>query len=175
MGPADEQLLSRRETDGRFAITVATNLVDSIHSDECAPVDANESSATEFDLQSLQSLTVQMHTRSDMQRHVIVMRFVEQKSIREIATELDRSEGAVKQLQFRCRIRRPRCVCDLYPAMAGCRGVSTSARFATMLSMMPYSLASSADMKRSRSTSLSICSRGRLVWRPMSSFILERR
>jgi RNA polymerase sigma-70 factor (ECF subfamily) len=29
------------------------------------------------------------------------MRFVEQKSIREIAAALDRSEGAVKQLQFR--------------------------------------------------------------------------
>jgi len=37
----------------------------------------------------------------DMQRHVIHMRFVEQKSIREIAVELDRSEGAVKQLQLR--------------------------------------------------------------------------
>jgi len=37
----------------------------------------------------------------DMQRHVIEMRFVEQKSIREIAVELDRSEGAVKQLQLR--------------------------------------------------------------------------
>ena len=35
------------------------------------------------------------------QRRVIVARFVEQKSIREIANELHRSEGAVKQLQFR--------------------------------------------------------------------------
>jgi RNA polymerase sigma-70 factor (ECF subfamily) len=35
------------------------------------------------------------------QRHVILQRFVEQKSIREIAKELQRSEGAVKQLQFR--------------------------------------------------------------------------
>lgn len=35
------------------------------------------------------------------QRSVIVRRFVEQKSIREIAQELGRSEGAVKQLQFR--------------------------------------------------------------------------
>jgi RNA polymerase sigma-70 factor (ECF subfamily) len=37
---------------------------------------------------------------SDQQR-VIVARFVEEKSIREIAQELGRSEGAVKQLQFR--------------------------------------------------------------------------
>jgi RNA polymerase sigma-70 factor, ECF subfamily len=35
------------------------------------------------------------------QRHVVFQRFVEQKSIREIAQQLGRSEGAVKQLQFR--------------------------------------------------------------------------
>jgi len=35
------------------------------------------------------------------QKHVIVRRFVEQRSIREIAQELGRSEGAVKQLQLR--------------------------------------------------------------------------
>jgi RNA polymerase sigma-70 factor (ECF subfamily) len=35
------------------------------------------------------------------QRRVIVMRFADEKSIREIAAELSRSEGAVKQLQFR--------------------------------------------------------------------------
>lgn len=35
------------------------------------------------------------------QSRVIVMRFAEQKSIREIATSLARSEGSIKQLQFR--------------------------------------------------------------------------
>jgi RNA polymerase sigma-70 factor (ECF subfamily) len=35
------------------------------------------------------------------QRRVVTMRFGEEKSIREIATEIGRSEGAVKQLQFR--------------------------------------------------------------------------
>jgi RNA polymerase sigma-70 factor (ECF subfamily) len=35
------------------------------------------------------------------QSRVIMMRFAEQKSIREIATALRRTEGAVKQLQFR--------------------------------------------------------------------------
>ncbi len=35
------------------------------------------------------------------QRQVVVMRFAEQKSIKEIAGQLGRSEGAIKQLQFR--------------------------------------------------------------------------
>ena len=35
------------------------------------------------------------------QRSVVVKRFVEQKSIRDIAVEFGRSEGAIKQLQFR--------------------------------------------------------------------------
>ena len=37
----------------------------------------------------------------EVQRRVIQMRFVEEKSIREVAAALDRSEGAVKQLQLR--------------------------------------------------------------------------
>jgi RNA polymerase sigma-70 factor (ECF subfamily) len=37
----------------------------------------------------------------DVQRQVIRMRFVEEKSTREIAAALGRSEGAVKQLQLR--------------------------------------------------------------------------
>ncbi len=35
------------------------------------------------------------------QRRVVLLRFVEQRSIREIATALQKTEGAVKQLQFR--------------------------------------------------------------------------
>ena len=42
-----------------------------------------------------------VETLPEDQRRVIVLRFGEEKSIREIAAELNRSEGAVKQLQFR--------------------------------------------------------------------------
>ena len=35
------------------------------------------------------------------QRRVLVLRFVEQKSIKEVAQEIRKTEGAVKQLQFR--------------------------------------------------------------------------
>ena len=38
---------------------------------------------------------------ADDQRRVIIMRFAEEKSIRDIAGELGRSQGAIKQLQFR--------------------------------------------------------------------------
>ena len=40
-------------------------------------------------------------TLPEDQRRVILLRFGEEKSIREIASDLNRSEGAVKQLQFR--------------------------------------------------------------------------
>jgi len=37
----------------------------------------------------------------DDQQRVVMLRFAEEKTIREIAIQLERSEGAVKQLQFR--------------------------------------------------------------------------
>jgi RNA polymerase sigma-70 factor, ECF subfamily len=40
-------------------------------------------------------------TLPDEQRRVVVLRFVEQKSIKEVAREVRKTEGAVKQLQFR--------------------------------------------------------------------------
>jgi RNA polymerase sigma-70 factor, ECF subfamily len=42
-----------------------------------------------------------VETLSDDQRRVITLRFAHQKSIAEIAKDIGRSEGAVKQLQFR--------------------------------------------------------------------------
>jgi len=40
-------------------------------------------------------------TLPEEQRRVVALRFVEQKSIKEVASEVGKSEGAVKQLQFR--------------------------------------------------------------------------
>ncbi|HJP95246.1 MAG TPA: RNA polymerase sigma factor [Pyrinomonadaceae bacterium] len=42
-----------------------------------------------------------VETLPEDQRKVIILRFGEEKSIREIASDLKRSEGAIKQLQFR--------------------------------------------------------------------------
>jgi RNA polymerase sigma-70 factor, ECF subfamily len=42
-----------------------------------------------------------VHELPEDQRKVVVRRFAEQRSIREIANEMGRSEGAIKQLQFR--------------------------------------------------------------------------
>lgn len=42
-----------------------------------------------------------VNTLAEDQRTVIAMRFAEEKSIREIAKHMGKSEGAVKQLQFR--------------------------------------------------------------------------
>jgi RNA polymerase sigma-70 factor (ECF subfamily) len=47
------------------------------------------------------SLFQLVETLSPDQQRIIEMRFVQQKSIREIASILDRTENAVKQLQFR--------------------------------------------------------------------------
>ena len=53
------------------------------------------------DIERRASLFQLVDSLPEDQRSVIVQRFVEQKSIRDIAKELDRSEGAIKQLQYR--------------------------------------------------------------------------
>jgi RNA polymerase sigma-70 factor, ECF subfamily len=42
-----------------------------------------------------------VNTLPDEQRRVVLLRFVEQKSIKDVAREVRKTEGAVKQLQFR--------------------------------------------------------------------------
>ena len=67
-------------------------------------VDNLSASSTATDLEKVERsarLFRAVDTLPEDQRRVILMRFADEKSIREIAAELERSEGAVKQLQFR--------------------------------------------------------------------------
>ena len=59
---------------------------------EPAEIDAVEKRATLFRL---------VETLPPEQRRVVVLRFAEQKSIKQVAREIRKTEGAVKQLQFR--------------------------------------------------------------------------
>jgi RNA polymerase sigma-70 factor, ECF subfamily len=64
------------------------------------PLDLPESGEHE-ELERRVSLFQLVDRLPDLQRRVIEMRFVEDKSIRDVAAALERSEGAVKQLQLR--------------------------------------------------------------------------
>jgi RNA polymerase sigma-70 factor (ECF subfamily) len=68
-------------------------------SDGPVPEDVEDSDAADIEQCALLSQLVQ--GLPEDQRRVVRLRFVEQKSIKEIASELKRTEGAVKQLQFR--------------------------------------------------------------------------
>ncbi len=65
-----------------------------------APADSPEPAAV-YETERSAMLFQLVERLPEAQFRVIHMRFVEQKSIREIAQELGRSEGAVKQLQLR--------------------------------------------------------------------------
>jgi RNA polymerase sigma-70 factor (ECF subfamily) len=65
------------------------------------PADGIEAVGVERTIERRAMLAQLVNTLPEDQRMVVVKRFVEQRSIRDIAAELGRSEGAVKQLQFR--------------------------------------------------------------------------
>ena len=65
------------------------------------PDDLGNEPADIKDMESRAALFELVESLPADQRRVISMRFVEQKTIREIAQAMRRSEGAVKQLQFR--------------------------------------------------------------------------
>jgi RNA polymerase sigma-70 factor (ECF subfamily) len=69
------------------------------HADEPAP-DVPDPRELE-DIDRRIALYQEVERLPDLQRRVIRMRFVEEKSTREVAAALNRSEGAVKQLQLR--------------------------------------------------------------------------
>jgi RNA polymerase sigma factor (sigma-70 family) len=71
---------------------------------EVAEAEVTSNTSVDSDLEQVERrarLFSAVETLPEDQRRVIVLRFGEEKSIREIAAELNRSEGAVKQLQFR--------------------------------------------------------------------------
>lgn len=67
-------------------------------------LDRSSEAGIEDDLEQVETLA-RVYRQVDQlpwdQRYVIRLRFAEEKSIREIAQQLSRSEGAIKQLQFR--------------------------------------------------------------------------
>jgi RNA polymerase sigma-70 factor, ECF subfamily len=70
--------------------------------DDPAEMDSVPASDKEFaEVERKTTLFRLVETLPDEQRRVVVLRFVEQKSIKEVARDIRKSEGAVKQLQFR--------------------------------------------------------------------------
>jgi RNA polymerase sigma-70 factor (ECF subfamily) len=69
--------------------------------DETAIEMAQASPAEIEEVERRATLFKLVDTLPDEQRRVVVLRFVDQKSIKEVAREVKKTEGAVKQLQFR--------------------------------------------------------------------------
>ena len=85
------------------------------------PGETQSATTTEPDLEQLERIA-QIYRLVDGlpwdQRYVIRMRFAEEKSIREVAQRLSRTEGAIKQLQFRA-LKNLRARLSEPPASAG--------------------------------------------------------
>jgi RNA polymerase sigma-70 factor, ECF subfamily len=70
--------------------------------DESEAIDSAQVSPVEIEeVERKATLFRLVDTLPTEQRRVVVLRFVEQKSIKEVAREIRKTEGAVKQLQFR--------------------------------------------------------------------------
>jgi RNA polymerase sigma-70 factor, ECF subfamily len=65
------------------------------------PLDAVPEAGVEQEIELHAMLSHLVETLAADQQYVILRRFVDQRSTREIAGEMKRSEGAVRQLQFR--------------------------------------------------------------------------
>jgi RNA polymerase sigma-70 factor (ECF subfamily) len=81
----------RWQRTGREAIDDEPEQIDLAH---VSPVEIEEVERRATLFRLVETLPVE-------QRRVVVLRFVEQKSIKEVAREIRKTEGAVKQLQFR--------------------------------------------------------------------------
>ncbi len=85
----------------RIAANAITDRWQKTNREQELPPDDLEDSGADAEIERRAMLFQLVDGLPDDQKLVVVRRFVEQRSIREIAKELRRSEGAVKQLQFR--------------------------------------------------------------------------
>jgi RNA polymerase sigma factor, sigma-70 family len=69
--------------------------------ENAAPADEIPDKASMVDIERRAALFQLVEALPFEQKRVLLLRFVEQKSIRDISQELRKTEGAVKQLQFR--------------------------------------------------------------------------
>jgi len=70
--------------------------------DDSGLIDSTQVSPAEIEeVERRATLFRLVNSLPDEQQRVVVLRFVEQKSIKEVAREIRKTEGAVKQLQFR--------------------------------------------------------------------------
>jgi RNA polymerase sigma-70 factor (ECF subfamily) len=81
------------------AIADAWRLSSNHNHDSASLGDLDKSNWPEIERRA--SLFQLVNSLPEDQRSVIIQRFVEQKSVRDIAKDFGRSEGAIKQLQFR--------------------------------------------------------------------------
>ena len=84
-----------------WLIRIAANAMTSHEHESDAPVPEDVEDTNEEDIEQCAALSQLVHELPEDQRRIVILRFVEQKSIKEIAQEIRRTEGAVKQLQFR--------------------------------------------------------------------------
>jgi RNA polymerase sigma-70 factor (ECF subfamily) len=87
-----------------WLIRIAANIITdrwrtSRDNDDPVPEDLEDSHAK--DIEQCAALSQLVQSLPVDQRRVVILRFIEQKSIKEIAKEMRKTEGAVKQLQFR--------------------------------------------------------------------------
>ena len=85
----------------RIAANAITDRWKQVARESDGPVPDDLADGSSEDIEQCAVLSQLVQGLPDDQRRVMVLRFVEQKSIKEIAKEIRRSEGAVKQLQFR--------------------------------------------------------------------------
>jgi len=74
------------------------------------PPESEDGMAADVDRRAMLSELV--NRLPEDQQRVVVLRFIEQKSVREAARELQRTEGAVKQLQYRALESLRACMRD---------------------------------------------------------------